>query len=311
VPEQVDGRPFLGPEISAEALAQRDETFGYADRFDEKYDLCRSLRKGRYKYIRNYQAFYPDGLQNNYRYRMLAYQQWRKLNDEGKLNAAQRRFFEPKPVEELYDLNADPHETNNLVEDPEHAKTLADLRGRLQQRVTGMPDLSFYPESYLVDHAMDNPTAFGQQRKQELSRLIDVADLSLLPFDEARPLLEKALASRNAHDQYWALIAGSCFGEEAQPLAAAARKLLQDEDLLVLTRAAEFLGIAAEVDPRPVLTDVLNQTNSPVEALLTLNTVVFFNDCAPKTWAFDVKSLRMKTKAGEVQRRLDYLGAGR
>ena len=53
---------------------------------DEKYDFCRSLRIGNWKYIRNYQAIYPDGLQNNYRYRMLAYQEWRSLFQAGKLN---------------------------------------------------------------------------------------------------------------------------------------------------------------------------------------------------------------------------------
>ena len=84
VPGQVDGRPFLCPGVSLADVNARDESFGYADRFDEKYDMCRSLRKGRWKYIRNYQGYYPDALQNNYRYRMVAYQQWRKLYQEGK-----------------------------------------------------------------------------------------------------------------------------------------------------------------------------------------------------------------------------------
>ena len=35
-------------------------TFGYADRFDEKYDLVRSVRKGNMKYMRSYQPFNPD-----------------------------------------------------------------------------------------------------------------------------------------------------------------------------------------------------------------------------------------------------------
>ena len=39
-------------------LAERDEVYCYADRFDEKYDLVRTVRKGKWKYIRNYQGFY-------------------------------------------------------------------------------------------------------------------------------------------------------------------------------------------------------------------------------------------------------------
>ncbi|NQT13451.1 MAG: sulfatase, partial [Planctomycetes bacterium] len=308
VPEEVDGRPFLGPDVSPKQLEARDEAFGYADRFDEKYDLCRSLRKGRFKYIRHYQAFYPDALQNNYRYIMLAYEEWRTLYRQGKLNAEQRRFFEPKPTEALYDLETDPHEVNNLADDPAHARTLRAMRDRLTERVKGLPDLSFYPESYLVDHAMENPVAFGQAHAGEIARLVDVADLSLLPFTEAKPGLEKALASANPWERYWALVACSCFGDEAGSLAAAAKRRLDDTELLVRVRAAEFLGIVGAADPRSTLCKVLNTTESPVEALLTFNTVVFFHDRAPGGYPFDLKALDMKVTSGEVQRRISYLG---
>jgi arylsulfatase A-like enzyme len=81
VPLFMDGKSFLGEGVKSKDLSKRDEVYCYADRFDEKYDLVRTVRKGKWKYIRNYQGFYPDGLQNNYRYRMLAYQEWRELYD--------------------------------------------------------------------------------------------------------------------------------------------------------------------------------------------------------------------------------------
>jgi len=307
VPKQMDGRPFLGKRISPQQLATRDEAFGYADRFDEKYDLCRSLRKGRYKYVRHYQAFYPDALQNNYRYKMLAYQEWRELYHRGTLNPQQRQFFESKPVEGLFDIEADPFEVNNLAGDPVHAKTLADMRARLTNRLKGMPDLSFYPESFLVDQAFDDPVAFGQAHTQEIARLVDVADLSLLPFDEAKPELEEAIASSEPWQRYWAMIVCSCFGAKADALAPAAKSLLDDPELLVRVRAAEFLGIIGAVDPRPTLVDILNTTDSPVEALLTFNTVVFFNDRVPRGYPFDMQQLAMKIRDSQVQRRVDYL----
>ncbi|MEZ5432564.1 MAG: hypothetical protein R3F31_15570 [Verrucomicrobiales bacterium] len=91
-----------------EEVNRRDEAFGYADRMDEKYEMTRTLRKGRFVYHRNYEGFYPDGLQNNYRYEMLAYQDWRARYTAGELNAVQSQFFEPKPAEALYDLSTDP-----------------------------------------------------------------------------------------------------------------------------------------------------------------------------------------------------------
>ncbi|MFP6900634.1 MAG: sulfatase, partial [Opitutales bacterium] len=41
-PKQMDGKAFLGKGTTAEELSTRDETFGYADRFDEKYDFVRT-----------------------------------------------------------------------------------------------------------------------------------------------------------------------------------------------------------------------------------------------------------------------------
>ncbi|MEK9948180.1 MAG: sulfatase, partial [Verrucomicrobiales bacterium] len=66
-----------------------------------------------------------------YRYRMLAYAEWRKLFTEGKLNAAQSAFFQPKPVEMLFDLQEDPDEVNNLAQSPGHAALLEVMRDRL------------------------------------------------------------------------------------------------------------------------------------------------------------------------------------
>ena len=47
VPKNVDGKPFLGAGVDSAAVDSRSEAFGYADRFDEKYELVRSLRQGK------------------------------------------------------------------------------------------------------------------------------------------------------------------------------------------------------------------------------------------------------------------------
>ena len=97
VPPHMDGSPFLGQQIDLDEVNERDEAFGYADRFDEKIDHVRSLRKGNFKYIRNYQPFNVDGLWNEYRYIMLAYQEWWELFQSGELNEIQSQFFRPRP----------------------------------------------------------------------------------------------------------------------------------------------------------------------------------------------------------------------
>ena len=57
----------------------------------------------------------------------------RRLRDEGKLTPAQRAcFVQPRPVEELYDLEADPHELHNLAGDPKFAEVLGAMRQALE-----------------------------------------------------------------------------------------------------------------------------------------------------------------------------------
>lgn len=314
VPAAMDGRPFLGKDVKLADVNRRDETFGHADRFDEKYDLVRSLRKGRFKYIRSYQPFNVDGLQNNYRYRMLAYQEWRRLFHAGKLNAVQRQFFERRPAEALFDLQTDPHETKDLAGDQAHRGTLVDLRKRLTDRVKGMPDLSVYPESELAKVAFRNPTAFGQKHKTDIAALVDVADLSLVPFAQARDGIRTALTAKDPWRRYWGLIACSSHGESAKAFLPRAKLLAtKDPERLVRVRAAEFLGLIAAADPRKPILDALKQTDSGIEATLILNTLVLLRDGKPG-FRFALRPADLKPAVRRyplVQRRLEYLNAGK
>ena len=305
VPEELDGAAFLGKGTTAKELASRDEAFGYADRFDEKYDFVRTLRKGNWKYIRNYQGFYPDGLQNNYRYRMLAFTEWRNLHRAGKLNAAQSQFFEARPAEQLFDLSKDPHEVNDVAKNPDNQTVLKDMRARMTKKVKAIHDLSFYPESHMVAKALGDGVAYGARHAKEINRLVDIADLGLMPFAKASKSLGNAMESKNPWERYWACITASVFGDVAKPLVSNAKKLLSDDNLMVRVRAAEFLGSIKAVDPMPTIVGVLNESVSSQEVLLTFNTVVYLRDY--KGYDFDLSQIKLRTKAGESSRRIGYL----
>jgi len=325
LPKGIDGVPFLGAGVTAGSLNSRDEAIGYADRFDEKYDLVRTLRKGRYEYVRSFQPFNFDGLQNNYRYKMLAYQEWRTLFEKGGLNPVQSQFFRPRAAEALYDLETDPHESVNLAGDPAHAATLASMRRNLTQRMKSMPDLSMLPESELVANAARNPVASGQQRQAEIAALIDIANLSLLPFEKASPGIAAALQADNIWKRYWGLIVCSCFGKQAAGFYKRAEELAaqdaadqkpadqkpadQDGSQLVRVRAAEFLALAGHAQPQAVILDALTKVKSPAAGNIILNTLVLLRDGQPGyKFDFDPASLQPSVSRGsEVQRRIAYL----
>ena len=311
VPETMDGKPFLGEGVTARDLDRRDEAFGYADRFDEKYDLVRTFRKGKYKYIRNYQPFNFDGLFNDYRYKMLAYREWRAMYQAGELNAVQSQFFEPREAEALYDIEKDPHETNNLADDPKSASVLRDLRQRLTNQVKEISDLSFLPEPAMLSEALSNPVQFGRENQDRIGKLVDTANLSLLPFAKAKSGIAKAFKSNDPWVRYWGAIVCSSFGKEAWSFTETAKNLVKnDADNLVRVRAAEFLALIGAVKPQKAIYLSLKNAESEVEANLILNTVTLLQDgqpgyefninpgIFPKEWRSNVR--------GNVSRRLAY-----
>jgi arylsulfatase A-like enzyme len=99
----------------------------------------RAARSERFKYIRNDDHERPltppaDAV------RSPTFVAMRRLRDQGQLAAEQRAcFVSPRPTEELYDVDADPHELHDLAGDPRYAKVLAEMRRALSDwtRETG------------------------------------------------------------------------------------------------------------------------------------------------------------------------------
>ena len=202
-----------------------------------------------------------------------------------------------------------------MAGDPRYAAILKELRDTLTRKVKSLPDLSFYPESVLVDRVLadpssDNPVAFGQRHQHDIAQLIDIADLSLQPFEDVKSKIATALSASDPWQRYWGAIVCSSFGQQASPLVPQVTRLAEDDsNLLVRTRAAEFLGLIEAADPRPVLAAVLAASQSPVEANLILNTVVVLRDGDPGyDFQITAESLSEPARKGaEVQRRLSYL----
>jgi arylsulfatase A-like enzyme len=312
IPKGLNGKPFLGKGVTLKELNKRDTAFGYAERFDEKYDFVRFLRKGKYTYWRNYQPFNFDGLHNFYRYKQPAFVEWRDLANAGKLNEAKTAFYKARPPEQLFDLERDPHEVNNLADDPKYANVLLEMRRALQDKVKSLPDVGFFPEPVFLSESQGNGEAFGQKNKAQIAKLIDIADLQLRAFPEAKASIEKALNSKQPQERYWGFITCGAFGKQAAPFYAKAEKIAaSDPNGLVRVRAAEFLGLAGAADPMPFIYDVLDKTSDPIEANLILNSVALLRDGAGvKVDPEYVKNAEWAKLGGLVKHRANYLSGG-
>jgi len=303
IPDGIDGRPFLG-----QGARTRNYTFNYADRFDEKYDFVRWMRKGKYSYQRNFQPFNFDALQNDYRYRQLAFEEWRQLYQKGKLNAVQRQFFETRPAEALYDVEVDPHETRNLASDPSYTKVLDEMRELMSSELREINDLSFFPEPIMLKEAMKNPVKYGKGKSDHINKLVGIADLQLRPYKEVQDQIKEALISDDSWSRYWGCIVASSHRKiTSEQVRLIAKIADNDMEPLVRCRAAEFLGLTGEKDPRPAIKKALKMSTMAVETNLILNTAVLLHD-GPSGFKFNELSMEDVNHDGRyVEARVAYL----
>lgn len=143
-PPHMEGRPFFGPGVK-----KRDYIVAARDRCDETVDRIRCVRDRQFKYIRNFYPDSPYAQQNVYKdtqYPPLA--AMRQLQEQGRLKGPPALFLAPtRPIEELYDLAADPHETRNLAASAEHRERLEQMRRILDEWIHQTGDKGQIAES--------------------------------------------------------------------------------------------------------------------------------------------------------------------
>ena len=124
IPATMQGKDFFAMDFKREMI------FTARDRMDMSTDRMRAVRTRQFKYIRNFYPMIPYMQFNEYKERQ--YPVWnliKELKAAGKLKQELTLFAgDTKPIEELYDLNKDPWELNNLAALPEHKETLLKLR---------------------------------------------------------------------------------------------------------------------------------------------------------------------------------------
>jgi len=144
VPSHFQGQAFLGPQ----AKPPRQYVYGHRDRMDEAYDLIRSVRDRRFHYFRNFMPDVSYGQDIAYMNEMPMMKEMRRLHAEGKLDGPPALYFRPtKPVEELFDTEADPHELVNLADDPKHRATLLRMRAECERWMKEIGDVGLIPEA--------------------------------------------------------------------------------------------------------------------------------------------------------------------
>lgn len=203
VPDHMQGMAFLGEQ----AQPPRDYVHGIRDRMDETHDLIRSVRDKRYRYIRNDMPWMPYAQPLTYAELGPTMQSLRKLHAAGRLMPEQELFFRAaKPPEELYDVDNDPHELNNVAALAEHRATLERLRARHLAWADETLDLGLIPEPELHARCGEIPpyVAIRQEAsKFPAATIREVLSLTAQGTD-AVPALLIRLDDSDAAVRFWA-----------------------------------------------------------------------------------------------------------
>ncbi len=240
IPERFQGHAFLG-EAAAEPRAY---IHGFRDRMDERFDMIRCVRDQRYKLIRNFLPHVPYAQWIAYAEEMPTLKAWRRAHREGRLVGCQQLFFAPrKPVFELYDTWADPHEVRNLADDPQYATVKERLSTELRRWMNQIRDLGMLPEEEMRLR-FDGPEYAAVR-----------ADPTTYPFDalwdaaglikegaDALPRLRANLAHEDAAIRWWAVTGIESLGDEGKPIAPQLLPLLKDPSVAVRLAAASALS---------------------------------------------------------------------
>ena len=146
VPENMQGRAFLGTNLSPE----REYVYASRDRMDERYDMQRAVRDKKYKYIRYYEFPKPFIQYMNTPEKGEIMQSIRSSFENGTLpEAGVKLMAQKKPVEELFDLEKDPQELNNLAGNPEYKEVLDKMRQAHKDWSVRVADAGLIPEPIL------------------------------------------------------------------------------------------------------------------------------------------------------------------
>jgi arylsulfatase A-like enzyme len=268
IPEYMQGRPFLGRTASAPS----DYVYMFRDRMDERYDLVRAVRDKRYRYIRNFMPHLPNGQHIEYLWQMPAMRSWWGLFVQNGLTEEQAAFFRERSREELYDIENDPDEVDNLAYDPRYAAVRKRMREALESWMVTICDTGLMPEAEMRRRTMGT-TPYEYAR---ISDQYNVAELLALRNPEADVDALKAehlLRSRNSIVRYWGLCDVLAAKELPSIPCEQIALLLNDESPNVRMLAAEIVvDRFGESAGLRVLSDELNASSEYVR-LYALNAI--------------------------------------
>jgi len=300
IPEYIQGEAFLGPQ----AAKPRDYVYLFRGRMDERYDFARAVRDKQYKYIRNYMPHLPWGQHLEYLWKSKSTQSLWKEHLAGRLKGAEKRFFQTKETEELYDTKTDPHEVNNLAGNAKYADVLKRMRKAQQAWAVDIHDIGFLPEGEFIARS-EGSTPFATARdpkKYDQASVMAAADVANAREAKNLPRLVEMLGDKDSGVRYWAAIGCLSLGDAAAGASGALEKALDDSCPNVRVAVAESLCSMGKSDKALGVLGREVAHSNPRVALHAANALDYLGDKARGA----VAAMKKASGDGYVQRTIRW-----
>ncbi len=259
IPDFLQGHAFLGEQKTEDP----EYAFMFRGRMDERYDMSRAVRDQKYRYIRNYMPYRVYGQHLEYLWRAPSIGSWEEAYKNGQCNEVQSRFWEPKPVEELYDTENDPWEINNLAKDSKYKDVLERMRKANRDWMIRVYDTGFIPEADRIERAGETPFYdYMRSGKVDLQKIMNAADFATLAKPQDIDKLKEFLKDDESAIRYWGATGLLMLKNDAAPAIPELKEALNDESANVVVVAAEALYNLGEKErAKEALLQVLQNPN--------------------------------------------------
>jgi arylsulfatase A-like enzyme len=259
IPEYLQGNAFLGKQKTPDP----EYAYMFRGRMDERFDMSRSVRDQRFRYIRNYMPYRIYGQHLEYLWKAPSIGSWEKAFLNGECNEIQSVFWKTKPVEELYDTENDPWEVNNLAADLNYIDVLERMRAANKNWVTKIYDAGFIPEAERVDRAGVTPMYdYMRSGKVDIDEIVNAAEIATLGETANLETLKGFLKSEESAVRYWGATGLLILGEQAKPATDELKAATMDKSANVVAVAAEALyNLGEKETAKKALLTVLKNPN--------------------------------------------------
>lgn len=232
-----------GKSFGGEKPEKLEYIYAARSRADDVYDVSRLISDGRYVYIKNFMPYKPyiqDALIFSDVKR--SFRELNRLKEEGELNDTSMRMYTPKASEELYDLKNDPHELNNLANDPDYAEKTEELRSQLKSWLIDKKDIGFLHESEMMIRSEgSSPMEIARNaEKYDARTIINAAFEASVPNPDKDKVADM-LKDPDSGVRFWGLNAVYMMNEQDNEIFQTVNNLLDDPSPAVAILASEIL----------------------------------------------------------------------